>query len=94
MTRRTSRKIPCITEEEASTSPRYAEKETIAKTAKASARQIDKTSEPEPCICSFHAVRKVTTNRSNRTMKSTIASRVPIGRNVLQSWDEDKSNLD
>src|SRR6266849_7959890 len=54
--RRTTRKIPRVSDDEPSTSPKNAADETIARTITANAMKIDKSSGPKPCGCSFHTM--------------------------------------
>jgi hypothetical protein len=92
--RRINRKIPRVSDDETSTSPKYAVKETIAKTINANAMKIDKSSEPEPCGCSFHTVRIMRTTNTKRTMKSRMPRRVPMREKYFRGRAKARPNLD
>ena len=75
--------MACVSDELAATSPALAMKDTMPKMAIAMAIKMGSTSAPMPRECHLDTTRGMLARYISRTMKSTMATRVAIGRKYI-----------
>jgi len=88
ITRRITKKILCIGDDEDSTSPKYDANEAKPKTINTNARQSEKTNEPGPGGSSFRTERMTRRMSSKSITKSKMIRSVPMYRKLLHSANQ------